>query len=170
MKKLLDFLKRTEEFLAMILLGIMVVFVFASAVGRFAGMAIPWAVDFSQLLFTWFTFIAASVTWRKDGHVSVDLFYTHFPKWLQTICDYINLIVPAVFLGICSTYSVILAWKNRLRVLSAMGISYSFVTISVAIFGYIMLVITLIRIVRKIMGKPEVLEPYTEEYDEEEIA
>ena len=158
MRKLIDLWKTFEDRFSMVLLCIMVILVFLSAVARAVGRPNPWSVEVAQLLFTWFTFAAASATWRRNGHVSVDIFYNRFPKKIQIVCDYISLILTAVFLGYISTYAVVLAIQNYERRLNVLPISYSWITISVAIFGYAMLLTTIFRIIRKIRGQQEILD------------
>ena len=142
--------KSIEERLSMFLLATIVVLVFFSALARAVGEPNPWSVDLSQTLFAWFALATASYTWRKNAHIGVDFFYNKLPLFVRNVVDILNLIFIAIFLGIISTYSVILSFQNWERLLSSLPISYSFITISVGLWGYAMFITTLDRLYRRI--------------------
>lgn len=150
LKKCEKTLLKIESGFSMVLLIGLVVLVFVAALFRYAGKPFTWSAELAQLMFSWFTMACASVTWRADGHVSVNVLYRHFSPIVQRIIDLVNLIFIAAFLCLLSTNAVILAVSNWTRRINALRISYSWISVSIAVFGYIMLINTLFRIVKAV--------------------
>lgn len=146
MSKLHKFFVQLEEKFCVLLLVINVSLVFFSAVGRALGFPSPWSVELAQTLFAWFAFSSASVTWRKNEHVNVDLFSRKFPPKISKIINIINYVFIGAFLALLSVLAILLAIKNKNRYLFSLPISYSFITISVGIFGFSMFITTIQRL------------------------
>ncbi len=157
MRKFIKTWDRIELNICIALLTMMVVLVFASAIGRFIGFPNPWSVEIAQIMYTWLTFAAASYAWRSNNHVAVDIFYRRMPKPIKKVCDIINLFLIGAFLVIITASTIDLAITNFERQLNAVPISYSFVTISVAFFGVFMIITTLLRLYATIFGKEEIV-------------
>lgn len=65
--------------------------------------SIMWSQEVSLLLIVWMTFLSMAIGAEKNLHIGVELFYSYFPKPLQTFCNIVNnVIVLAIgaFLGI----------------------------------------------------------------------
>ena len=75
----------TEKMFTAILLCIISVLVFLSAIMRKIGMPINWAQDFSLLCFAWLTFIGGDVLMRTSKLISIDMITKLLPKTVQKV-------------------------------------------------------------------------------------
>ncbi|MBI9096285.1 MAG: TRAP transporter small permease subunit [Sphaerochaeta sp.] len=80
---------QVEELVASILLLIITILVFVSAVARTLRNPLNWAVDISLLLFAWQVFIGGDIAVRNTNLIGVELLVNKFPgivqKWLKII-------------------------------------------------------------------------------------
>ena len=82
-KKSYTFICRAEEFLTSFALCAITFLVFVSAIGRFVGYPINWAIDISLLLFAWGAFLGADIGIRKDRVINVDFLTSKMPLPVQ---------------------------------------------------------------------------------------
>ncbi len=137
-----DFIKKANRFLAkfestaaLILLVIIVFFVFLAAISRYLNFSIVWSLDFTLLLFAWFSFFACSQAMRKKAHIGVTLLVERLPQKVQQFINIFNDILMIAFMVLMVYYSFRVSIINVKQKIYTMGISYSFVTMSLAIGG-----------------------------------
>ena len=95
MKKISDLILKSEEVLAGIMLCMIAVLVFWSAVARTIGMPVNWAQDVSLLAFAWLTFIGSDIIIKGGGLIRIDMLVNKFPKPVQKI---LTMIIDALML------------------------------------------------------------------------
>lgn len=131
-----------EDGLAKLLLGAIVVLVFAAALGRTFGHPLIWSVDLAQLLFIWLVMLGANKALRIKAHVGVDYFVRKLPvglrRWLEIALGLLTL----AFLLTMAWQGARLTMLNLERVYGDSGISYGWVTGAVPA-GCLLLAITL---------------------------
>jgi TRAP-type C4-dicarboxylate transport system permease small subunit len=131
-----------EDGLAKLLLGGIVVLVFAAALGRTFGHPLIWSVDLAQLLFIWLVMLGANKALRIKAHVGVDYFVRKLPvglrRWLEIALGLLTL----AFLLTMAWQGARLTMLNLERVYGDSGISYGWVTGAVPA-GCLLLAITL---------------------------
>jgi TRAP-type C4-dicarboxylate transport system permease small subunit len=142
-KKMCD----AEMFMAILCLALSVTAIFASAVLRTAKMPIRWGLDIALLLFTWSTFLGADIAFRHKALVRVDMLINRFPAGLRKIFDalvYMCMLAAIIFMLI---YGIRLTIITRARVFQGLpALSYSWVTASVPVSMFFMLITALTQI------------------------
>ena len=112
MKKISDMILKVEEFLAGIMLCMIAVLVFWSAVARTIGMPVNWAQDVSLLAFAWLTFIGSDII-IKSGSL-------------------------LLFLLILIVYGFLLVSQSWNRTFNTMKMSYAWCTLAVPVGSLLM--------------------------------
>lgn len=135
LSRIIQFEKRVTEFL---LIGI-VLLVFIAAVLRSLGIPISWSVDMATLLFPWFVFLAANQALRNGSHIGVDVLTRYFPKKWQRGLEMFHYMLMGAFLIVLAIYGIKLSIENWERMINSLSVSYSFVTLSLAIGSITML-------------------------------
>ncbi len=152
---MLKILDMTVQWIARILLVIIVVLVFVASIARWVGNPIPWSVDMAQLLFVWICFLGADQALRRDGHIGMDLFVRSLPERARIVIDgAITLLALALMLALVKL-GIDLTRLNAERIFSDSSISYAYVTVAVPVGGAILslsLVRTFYRCVRTFAG------------------
>ncbi|MDR1377122.1 MAG: TRAP transporter small permease [Synergistaceae bacterium] len=147
MKKFYEMLCKIEMGVAMSFLSISVLAIFTSAVMRVMKFPISWGLDIALLLFTWSTFLGADIAFKKKCLVSVDMLVIRLPKPIRKILEavvYMLILAAIVFLiyyGVRLTY---FSWARPFQAIP--GLSYSWVTLSVPVSMFLMLISALIQI------------------------
>jgi len=134
---------KVEAALAMLLLAVIVILVFAAGVMRWFGHPLVWSVDLAQLLFVWVAFLGADMALRKRAHIGIDYLVKRFPARARALLE---LALGAVVLGFLLSMTVLgyrLTMLNLERQFGDSGISYAFVTSAVPI-GCLLLAFTLL--------------------------
>lgn len=126
-------LAQIELLVASLLLGIIVVLVFAAAIMRFFGHPLIWSVDMAQLLFIWLCFFGATRAMREKGHLGIDILVRHLAPALRLRLEIILTLLVLVFLGLLAYEGYRLTMLNRQRLFGDSGLSYAWVTASVPI-------------------------------------
>lgn len=132
-----------EAFVAMLLLAVIVLLVFAAGVMRWFGHPLVWSVDVAQLLFVWVSFLGADMALRKRAHIGIDYLVKRFPAFSRAVLD---LVLGGLVLAFLVTMVVMgyrLTMLNLERQFGDSGISYGFVTAAVPV-GCLLLAITLL--------------------------
>lgn len=144
---------RFELYTAKFLLAVIVVLVFAAAIGRSFGYPLIWSVDVAQLLFVWVCFLGANRALRLKTHIGVDLFMRRLPMALRHWIELALALLTLAFLVALMISGGRLTLLNWQRVYGDSGISYAWVTAAVPI-GAAMLAITLVgHIVGALRGR-----------------
>ena len=133
-----------ERIFTALLLCIISVLVFLSAVMRKIGIPINWAQDFSLLCFAWLTFIGGDVLMRTSRLISIDMVTKLLPKvvqkWLAVIFDFGMM----VFLIVLIYFGFPLVNQSWSRVFNTLNLSYAWCTLCVPV-GSILMMETLIH-------------------------
>ena len=128
MKKVYRAFCKFEEILAMVLLGGLAALVFISALMRTLKHPLNWAQDVALVAFAWL----------------------HFPKKVQKGLDILFKILILIFLGILVYYGIIMTSTGWKRQITALEISYGWVTMAVPTGSFFMIISTLIKLVERI--------------------
>lgn len=155
MKKLYGKFCRFEENLALVLLAGLTVLVFASALFRTFKHPLNWAQDVALVAFAWLIFIGGDVAVRGTGLIGVDLLVCKFPKTLQKILDIVYKCMIIAFLAVLAVYGCIMCVQGWSRQITALHISYSWVTMAVPVGSLLMIISTAISLVRTLRGAEE---------------
>jgi TRAP-type C4-dicarboxylate transport system permease small subunit len=146
MKKFYELVCRTESLIAAILLVVMVVLIFLGGVARMWGTPLSWTTDFATCAFAWACFLAADVAWRNDALMSIrlvaDRLSVRGQKWLAAA----NYFIITGFLIYVVVAGLYLSWVSRARSFQGIPeISYSWITLSLPVGGFLLLITTLIK-------------------------
>ncbi|NLW56640.1 MAG: TRAP transporter small permease [Firmicutes bacterium] len=155
LKKVYEAVCRVEEALAGFLLVVILVLVFAAAVGRTFGHPISWAMDMSVFLFAWTVFFSADVAMRKDKHVNVDFLVSKLPEKVQYYLKVVNYLIIDAFIAFLIVYGIPLSYFTRFRTFQGIpGFSYMWATLSLPVGGGLLLISSIIKTRQIIRDKP----------------
>lgn len=135
-----------EENLALILLAGLTILVFLSALFRTFNHPLNWAQDVALVAFAWLIFIGGDIAIRGSGLIGVDLVIKVLPKNVQMILDILYKCMIVIFLLILAIngYSMVISgWSRQI---TALHISYSWVTMSVPVGAVLMTLSTIVSI------------------------
>ncbi|MCX7026620.1 MAG: TRAP transporter small permease [Spirochaetes bacterium] len=138
------YILKTEEIVSKILLGSIIVLVFAAAALRLLRMPLVWSVDLAQLLFVWVCFIGADFAMGKDKHIGVDLLTNHLSQKMQKSTKFISYLLAIAFLCLIAVYGTRLAIINVKDQFSGMELSHSWATASAPV-GCVLMIRTLVK-------------------------
>ena len=122
-------------FFGMVLVGGISVF------SRFIlNLSITWAEEAIRFLCIWLTWVGASLTVRKDGHVSIDIFVSIIKNdKFRAIYYCISRIVGIVFLSILLPASITLVQRTGNSLAAAIPIKWSYIYLAVPVGIVLML-------------------------------
>jgi TRAP-type C4-dicarboxylate transport system permease small subunit len=81
-KRIFDWIFAALAWLALALLVLMTVLIFADVICRyFLHFSITWADEVSLIMLVWFVFIALAIGVRKRAHISIDFLSFFLPRW-----------------------------------------------------------------------------------------
>jgi len=147
--KLVGFIKTAIN----ILLFSLIVVVFLSAMSRSFNFPVPWAIDVSLILFTWFSFLAISLASYRRSHPKVDLFLEKLNEKASKSILIIQNILVIGFLSLLLFYIFKYANENSMRQIVSLGIGFSWIT-SAGIIGIgLMLYFEVINLIKVLSGK-----------------
>ena len=125
----------------------MILMILLGGVARMVRMPLNWTIDLSTCFFAWTVFLCADIAWRNNTLMALDLFTERLSDKTRRVLDVVNLAIIAVFLAYGVWYGVALAWASRARAFNGIpGVSYSWVTSSIAVGCALMLITTLLKI------------------------
>ena len=138
MKKISDFVLKIEEILAGVMLCMIAVLVFWSAVARTIGMPVNWAQDVSLLAFAWLTFIGSDIIIKGGGLIRIDMLVNKFPKPVQKVLMLIFDALMLLFLLILIVYGFLLVSQSWNRTFNTLKMSYAWCTLAVPVGAFLM--------------------------------
>ena len=154
LKKIYAFLCMIEEHIVSICLAAMTLLIFCSALARFIGKPINWAMDISLLLFSWGSLLGADIGIRKNRIINVDFLTSRFPVKVQQALAIIWSIVIIALLVMLIVYGVPLSIDNAKRQFQNITLSYSVVTLSLPVSAVFMIISMLGRLRLQIKDYP----------------
>lgn len=146
MKKLYARFCKFEENLALLLLAGLTVLVFLSALFRTFKNPLNWAQDVALVAFAWLIFIGGDIAVRGSGLIGVDLLVGFLPEKLRGILDIIYKILIIGFLLILAVNGCSMVISGWNRQITALHISYSWVTMAVPVGAVLMILSTGVRL------------------------
>ncbi|WP_158734846.1 TRAP transporter small permease [Alteribacillus sp. YIM 98480] len=82
-----DSINKAIEYISITMLTVMVLAITYQVFTRTVFNTTPtWSESLSVFLFLWVGFFGIAYGFRERTHISVEIFYSLFPKWLQKIC------------------------------------------------------------------------------------
>lgn len=147
MKKFYRQVCKIEEALTSLLLLLICMLVFLSAIARTIRHPLNWAVDISLLLFAWEVFLGGDVAIRNTELIGVDIFLKMFPVRIQKTLKIIFSLMILVFLGILVIYGIPLCLESTKRLFQVLPISYAWCTLSVPTGAFLMIISVIIKLV-----------------------
>lgn len=147
MKKFYRQVCKIEESLTSLLLLLICLLVFLSAIARTIRHPLNWAVDISLLLFAWEVFLGGDVAIRNTELIGVDIFLKMFPVRIQKILKIIFSVMILAFLGILVIYGIPLCLDSTKRLFQVLPISYAWCTLSVPAGSFLMIISVMIKLV-----------------------
>ncbi len=150
MKKFYKKACELEELIALILVAGIAILVFISALTRTFGHPLNWAQDVALIAFAWLIFLGSDVAMRGSGLIGVDLFVKKFPHTIQKAIDIAFKSIIAVFLCALIYYGIGMTVSGWARQITSLHVSYSWVTMSVPVGSFFMLISTVLNLIERI--------------------
>lgn len=140
-------LLRLEAVLAGTFLLLMVALIFTGGVARMLGHPLNWTIDLATCFFAWGCFLCADIAWRRNALMAITAVTDRLPQRAARALFYANHAIIALFLGYVVYAGIWLSWVSRARSFQGIpGVSYSWVTASIAVGGALMLLTTLLKL------------------------
>jgi len=153
MRTLYGWVLRLEAILAGTFLLLMVALIFLGGVARMLGHPLNWTIDLATCSFAWGCFFCADIAWRRDALMSIGLLAGRLPPGVARLVFYANHAIIALFLVYVIYAGTWLSWVSRARSFQGIpGVSYSWVTMSLPVGGFLLLVTTCIKFARLLRG------------------
>lgn len=108
------------------------------------GRPTPFAEELGRYCLVWVGFLGASLAIKHGSHISVFLFYDHFPKIIRNFCGLIALLSVLSFLVILLVTSIMFIPTQIDQISPSLGISLFWAYLSVPV-GSILMIIQVIR-------------------------
>ena len=154
MKPFYQKLCAAEAALAGTLLVLMVALIFLGGVARVLGYPLNWSTDFATAFFAWACFLCADIAWRKNSLMAIEFLPARLPAKAQRLLRMVNYAIISAFLLYLMVMGAWLAWTSRVRSFQGIPeISYSWVTASAVVGGFLLLVTTVLKVVDEVKGK-----------------
>ena len=154
MKPFYQKLCAAEAALAGTLLVLMVALIFLGGVARVLGYPLNWSTDFATAFFAWACFLCADIAWRKNSLMAIEFLPARLPAKAQRLLRMVNYVIISAFLLYLMVMGAWLAWTSRVRSFQGIPeISYSWVTASAVVGGFLLLVTTVLKVVDEVKGK-----------------
>ena len=143
-----------EAFVAGTLLVLMVALIFLGGVSRVLGYPLNWSTDFATAFFAWACFLCADIAWRRNNLMAIEFLPARLPAAAQKALRYVNYAIISAFLVYLIVMGAWLAWTSRARSFQGIPeISYSWVTASAVVGGFLLLITTLLKIRDELRGR-----------------
>lgn len=150
MKKIYRQFCKIEEAITNLLLLMICLLVFVSAIARTIRHPLNWAVDISLLLFAWEVFLGGDVAIRNTELIGVDIFIKKFPASIQKGLRITFSFMILGFLSILVIYGIPLVLDSTKRLFQVLPLSYAWATLSVPVGAFFMIISVTIKLVRMI--------------------
>ena len=129
-----------------------VAFVFIAAVTRAINRPIQWTIDASQFLLAWTAFLGADMGFRASKVLGVDILTRKLPEKMQTAIRIVtNFLILAMLISFVY-FGIKISMDNYLRRIPTLGISYSWVTISLPVSCVLMSITAVISLKKDILA------------------
>jgi TRAP-type transport system small permease protein len=151
MRKIYRFLCKAEEAACGAGLMFLILFVFASAMGRLFKVSESWYIDLSMLCLAWTSFLGADVAWRHGQILGVDLLVRNLPKKVQAAIEILVLAIIMLMLAVIVYFGIRLAIVDRLERFQSMPIPYALVTYSLVVASASMFFTTIQKVRRAVI-------------------
>ncbi|MGX9966800.1 TRAP transporter small permease [Roseomonas sp. F4] len=146
-------LEKAEETVGIVLFAGVCLLVLLGAVTRTLGVPLIWAVDAAQLLFAWTAVLGADVALKRWQHIEIDILVRAFPASVRRLLAYAWLVLIAAFLAALVWLGTELTLLNLERELGDTPLSYGWVTAAIPVGAALMLLTTVVRLLRGLMGR-----------------
>lgn len=143
-KKLAAFFLKIEALISSLLLCLISVLVFVSAVTRTVGRPINWTQDVSLLAFAWLTFLGADVLAKSGKLINIDMVLYKLPKSVQKVLGIVFDLMILAFLAVLVVYGYKLVSQSWRRMFNTLKLSYAWCTMAVPV-GTFLLFMTMLR-------------------------
>jgi len=157
MRRVYEYICTIEALVAKVTLVTMVALVFSAGIARLLRNPINWAVDISLLLFAWGAFLGADVGIRKNRVINVDFLTSRLPMKTQKTIAITWSVIIILFLAVLIAYGIPLCISNFKRQFQNITLSYSFVTASLPVSAFLMIISTSVRLHLQITDFPSTL-------------
>lgn len=147
MERLQGYLARMELALGSIMMIAMVLLVFWAALSRYVAVPINWSVDAAQGLFVWVVYLGASQALRRRRHIGVGIVMENVPQRFRLMVRLALYVLMVLFLAMVIRNAILVSMVNSGRQFPSFALSYSWVTISVAVGGALMLITIVVNII-----------------------
>jgi TRAP-type C4-dicarboxylate transport system permease small subunit len=155
LKHALNLLRRAEMFAAIVLLGAIVVVVFAGTIGRYSGRPLIWSDELAQALFIWLAMLAADLTLQRAGHFRIDVLVSLLPKRVAFLLDLSIKLTIAAMLVLLVYYGTLLVGLSHPRPLPMTGVPSSWAAAALPVAYGLMIITVIEQIVRHVRGESE---------------
>jgi TRAP-type C4-dicarboxylate transport system permease small subunit len=114
-----------------------------------------WNIDMAMFLLAWTAFLGADIAWRSGQLVGIDMVTRRLPKALQKIIEILLYVIIFCALVLIAAFGIKLGVAERLRKYQSIPIPYSFMTLSIVVTAFSMMLSTILKIRRAVLRRNE---------------
>lgn len=148
-RKALNVLYTVIDYLSMILVVAMVLFVFLQVICRRINIATPWTEEMARFSFVYITFLGSVLATRDENHIMIDVLLNRFHPRIRYMIQALTYLAAGVFLLLFSrgTYETIRT-SGDVAAASLMWFKHSYLYAAVLFSGIMMFLLCLFHMVR----------------------
>lgn len=145
---------RAEAVIAGVFLVLMVLAIFLGGTARYFGRPLNGTTDIATCLFAWSCFLSADLAWRNNGLMSIEFVMDRLSPAGRRALTLFNYAIIAAFLIFLTSMGFYLSWISRARSFQGIPwISYSWVTLSLAVGALLLLWTCAVKIAAELRGE-----------------
>ena len=144
-----DKIEKILNTVIILILTLMVIFVFSQVIARYVlGRPLRWSGEVSRHLMIWLVFIGSAVTFRNDGHLSIDILEKKLEGLKKKILRLLFLVIISVFLIFMIYYGFHHSINVHSQIASAGRYPMSYVYSSIPIGGFFMFLFAIEKFIK----------------------
>lgn len=148
-RKVIKYVRLVACYLMLLIIVVAVAQVFARYV---LNNSIIWSEEFCMVVLIWFGFFCISSEVYLGGHMAVDFFYNHFPKWIQKTCDILRNLVITAFSVVMVIYTIKVSSVIGDKLLPISGLPKIIIYIPVTACAVMMAIYGIVLTIQSAMG------------------
>lgn len=149
-------LKNLDEIIAGVALALIVICVTVNVICRYIfGFIFNSAEELAVIAFIWCTYLGTAVAYRRDSHVGINVIVNLFPERIRKVLDLFVHILVFVLNCVIFYLSIFLAKSSITKSTPILGMSYTFVNLSLTLGFFLMMIYGVLKIIRTIQELKE---------------
>jgi TRAP-type C4-dicarboxylate transport system permease small subunit len=155
-QKIHEAVRKIDRLFGMVAMAFIILLACANVFMRYVvGRPWGWVEEVTVFTFVWLSMLGASAVVHAEGHISVDVLVSYFPRRWQQIIGLLGDLVVLATLCLLIGYGIDLTIKGQTKLTPILGIPYSYIDVAVPIACAFMLLYYGRRFWNRLAGRPD---------------